>query len=152
MPIPAAKGRQILVGARIWRKFLNPFTTVSVNLTLLAIVVSICQNELALPCGARLKNRIAKSAMSENMANSQNCPDEKFEKLYKTWANGGDSLETESKSHKIIAEFPQVQNVFSRIGTAEVATDPMGVNLSDTFIMFKERSDWPDPSKTWKDI
>ena len=62
------------------------------------------------------------------------------------------SLETESKSHKIIAEFPQVQNVFSRIGTAEVATDPMGVNLSDTFIMFKERSDWPDPSKTWKDI
>ena len=92
MPIPAAKGRQILVGARIWRKFLNPFTTVSVNLTLLAIVVSICQNELALPCGARLKNRIAKSAMSENMANSQNCPDEKFEKLYKTWANGGAGL------------------------------------------------------------
>lgn len=35
------------------------------------------------------------------------------------------------------------QDVFSRIGTSEVATDPMGVNVSDTYIMLKPRSEWP---------
>ncbi|MBX3022771.1 MAG: efflux RND transporter permease subunit [Bdellovibrionales bacterium] len=61
----------------------------------------------------------------------------------------------QEKSEKIIAEFPQVQAVFSRIGTAEVATDPMGVNLSDTFITFKERSEWPTGKgmpRTWSEL
>jgi cobalt-zinc-cadmium resistance protein CzcA len=34
-------------------------------------------------------------------------------------------------------KFPEVDYVFSRLGTAEVATDPMGVNVADTYIMFK---------------
>lgn len=40
-------------------------------------------------------------------------------------------------------EFPEVQTVFSRIGTAEIATDPMGVNVSDTYVMLKPRDQWP---------
>jgi len=40
-------------------------------------------------------------------------------------------------------EFPEVQTVFSRIGTAEIATDPMGVNVSDTYIMLKSLEEWP---------
>jgi cobalt-zinc-cadmium resistance protein CzcA len=43
----------------------------------------------------------------------------------------------------ILAAFPdEVENVWSRIGTAEVATDPMGVELTDTFITLKPRSQW----------
>ena len=43
----------------------------------------------------------------------------------------------------ILATFPdEVQNVWSRVGTAEVATDPMGVELTDTFITLKPRSQW----------
>lgn len=56
------------------------------------------------------------------------------------------------RSESIIKEFPQVQAVFSRVGTGEVATDPMGVNLADTFITFKEREDWPKGDgqpRTW---
>ncbi len=53
------------------------------------------------------------------------------------------SVELQKKSEDVIREFPQVSHVFSRIGTAEVATDPMGVNLSDTFILFKDKKDWP---------
>jgi len=49
----------------------------------------------------------------------------------------------QEKTEAVIREFPQVSHVFSRIGTAEVATDPMGVNLSDTFILLKEKKDWP---------
>jgi cobalt-zinc-cadmium resistance protein CzcA len=43
----------------------------------------------------------------------------------------------------ILATFPdEVDNVWSRVGTAEVATDPMGVELTDTFITLKPRSQW----------
>ncbi|MBO9665378.1 MAG: efflux RND transporter permease subunit, partial [Bdellovibrio sp.] len=47
------------------------------------------------------------------------------------------------KADKVVKEFPEVNDVFSRIGTSEVATDPMGVNISDTYIMLKDRSEWP---------
>ena len=40
---------------------------------------------------------------------------------------------------------PEVARVFSRIGTAEVATDPMPPNVADTFIILKPESEWPDP-------
>lgn len=53
------------------------------------------------------------------------------------------SIAFQLKADKIIKEFPEVDNVFSRIGTSEVATDPMGVNISDTYIMLKDRSQWP---------
>jgi cobalt-zinc-cadmium resistance protein CzcA len=44
-------------------------------------------------------------------------------------------------------QFPEVANVFSKIGTAEVATDPMPPSLADTFLMLKPREQWPDPRK-----
>jgi cobalt-zinc-cadmium resistance protein CzcA len=42
---------------------------------------------------------------------------------------------------------PEVNLSFSKIGTAEVATDPMPPSVADTFIIMKERRDWPDPRK-----
>lgn len=43
----------------------------------------------------------------------------------------------------ILATFPdEVENVWSRVGTAEIATDPMGVELTDIFITLKPRSQW----------
>lgn len=53
------------------------------------------------------------------------------------------SIEFQLKAERIIKDFPEVEKVFSRIGTSEVATDPMGVNISDTYIMLKDRSLWP---------
>ncbi|WP_041930124.1 efflux RND transporter permease subunit [Methylibium petroleiphilum] len=44
-------------------------------------------------------------------------------------------------------QFPEVANVFSKIGTAEVATDPMPPSMADTFLMLKPREQWPDPRK-----
>ncbi|MDE2361042.1 MAG: CusA/CzcA family heavy metal efflux RND transporter [Hyphomicrobiales bacterium] len=49
---------------------------------------------------------------------------------------------------RAIARFPQVATVFSKTGTAEVASDPMPVNSSDAFIILKARELWPDPSLT----
>lgn len=54
------------------------------------------------------------------------------------------SLQIQRKSDRVIAKFPEVERVFSRIGTPESATDPMGVHLSDTFVILnKDHSKWP---------
>ena len=47
-----------------------------------------------------------------------------------------------------IKQFPEVERVFGKLGTAEVATDPMPPSVADTFIMLKPREKWPDPRKT----
>ncbi|TCZ55755.1 efflux RND transporter permease subunit [Roseicella aquatilis] len=49
---------------------------------------------------------------------------------------------------RTLSRFPEVSFVFSKTGTAEVATDPMPPNISDTFIMLKPKEEWPDPSLT----
>src|SRR5690606_37378797 len=41
--------------------------------------------------------------------------------------------------------FPQVEHVFSKIGTPEIATDPMPPSVADAFVILKPRSQWPDP-------
>ena len=46
-----------------------------------------------------------------------------------------------------IKQFPEVDKVVAKIGTAEIATDPMPPSVADTFILMKDRADWPDPRK-----
>jgi heavy metal efflux system protein len=51
-----------------------------------------------------------------------------------------------------IARFPEVEKVFSKIGTPEVATDPMPPGVADTFLMLKPRDEWQDSNKTKADF
>ncbi|MCR8922755.1 CusA/CzcA family heavy metal efflux RND transporter [Dasania sp. GY-MA-18] len=51
-----------------------------------------------------------------------------------------------------IMEFPQVDKVFAKIGTPEVATDPMPPNVADNFVMLKPRDQWPDPTMTQTEL
>jgi len=44
--------------------------------------------------------------------------------------------------------YPEVDYVFSKLGTAEIATDPMPPSVADTYVMLKRPEDWPDPSRT----
>jgi len=46
---------------------------------------------------------------------------------------------------RALKAMPQVDRVFTRTGTAEVASDPMPPSISDTFVILKDRQDWPDP-------
>jgi cobalt-zinc-cadmium resistance protein CzcA len=47
-----------------------------------------------------------------------------------------------------IRQLPEVRLVTAKIGTAEVATDPMPPSVADTFVMLHDRRDWPNPRKT----
>ncbi|HEY0562944.1 MAG TPA: CusA/CzcA family heavy metal efflux RND transporter [Methylophilus sp.] len=47
-----------------------------------------------------------------------------------------------------IKQFPQVDKIFAKIGTAEIATDPVPPSVADNFIMLKPKAEWPDPTLT----
>jgi cobalt-zinc-cadmium resistance protein CzcA len=60
----------------------------------------------------------------------------------------GQAIAMQGQLEERIRQLPEVERVFTKIGTAEVATDPMPPSVADVFIMLKEREDWPDPGKT----
>lgn len=48
----------------------------------------------------------------------------------------------------VIEQVPEVERMFARTGTAEIAADPMPPNISDSYVMLKPQSEWPDPGKS----
>jgi cobalt-zinc-cadmium resistance protein CzcA len=57
------------------------------------------------------------------------------------------AVEMQFLLEEAIAAFPEVDKVFSKIGTPEVATDPMPPSVSDILVIVKPRAEWPDPDK-----
>ncbi len=68
----------------------------------------------------------------------------------------GTSLEqavaTQHMLEERIKAFPEVDKVFAKMGTAEIANDPMPPNVADNFVILKPRSEWPDPSMDKADL
>ncbi|MBN2700726.1 MAG: efflux RND transporter permease subunit [Methylohalobius sp. ZOD2] len=62
------------------------------------------------------------------------------------------SVAMQENLEKALKSFPEVKTVAARIGTAEVATDVMGPNIADSYIMLKPRSEWPDPDRPKADL
>lgn len=53
------------------------------------------------------------------------------------------SVDLQKHSEKILRrDFPEIRDIFSRIGTAEIASDPMGPNVSDTYLMLLPKEKW----------
>ncbi|AZF61708.1 MULTISPECIES: CusA/CzcA family heavy metal efflux RND transporter [unclassified Pseudomonas] len=48
----------------------------------------------------------------------------------------------------LMAQVPEIERVFARTGTAEIASDPMPPNISDSYVMLKPKDQWPDPAKS----
>ncbi|MDQ0706247.1 cobalt-zinc-cadmium resistance protein CzcA [Pseudomonas sp. W3I7] len=59
------------------------------------------------------------------------------------------SVQMQQQLEKIlIAHVPEIERVFARTGTAEIASDPMPPNISDSYVMLKPKDQWPDPNKS----
>ena len=66
-----------------------------------------------------------------------------FQFIRSSSAGLSSSLELQKQSEAVIRrDFPEVKEIFSRIGTAEVATDPMNPNVADTYLMLAPRDQW----------
>ena len=63
-----------------------------------------------------------------------------------------ESLNMQKDVEKAVTSLPEVELMFSKTGTAEVATDPMPPNISDGFVILKEKEDWPKDVKSKADI
>ena len=62
------------------------------------------------------------------------------------------AVEMQQVLEKRIKAFPEVERIFAKIGTAEIATDPMPPSVSDNFVMLKPPSEWPDPNRSKEDL
>ncbi|WP_428310013.1 efflux RND transporter permease subunit [Hydrocarboniphaga sp.] len=62
------------------------------------------------------------------------------------------SLEMQFQLEKAVMQVPEVKTYFSRVGTAEVATDPMPPNISDGYVMLKNVEDWPEPKRSKAEV
>ena len=57
------------------------------------------------------------------------------------------AVEMQNSLENALKVIPEVDRIFSKIGTGEVANDPMPPSVADTFLMIKPRDQWPDPQK-----
>ncbi len=62
------------------------------------------------------------------------------------------AVEMQHVLERRLQAFPEVRTVFAKIGTAEIATDPMPPNVADGFVMLKPRTEWPDPDRSKADL
>ncbi len=62
------------------------------------------------------------------------------------------AVEMQHTLEKEIQKIEEVKNVFAKIGTAEIATDPMPPSVADVFAMIKPREEWPDPGLTKENL
>ena len=58
------------------------------------------------------------------------------------------AVEMQGQLEMALQQVPEISHIFSKIGTPDVATDPMPPSVADTFLMMKPRDQWPDPRKT----
>ena len=62
------------------------------------------------------------------------------------------SLKMQRDVERAVTSLPEVELMFSKTGTAEVATDPMPPNVSDGFVILKPQEEWPEGVKTKADV
>ncbi|MBB1445178.1 efflux RND transporter permease subunit [Pseudoalteromonas sp. SG43-3] len=62
------------------------------------------------------------------------------------------SVKMQKELEQAILDIPEVEKVFSKIGTPDVANDPMPPNVADTFLMLKPREQWPDPALSKEEL
>ncbi len=62
------------------------------------------------------------------------------------------AVEMQRELEHTLKQFPEVDKVYAKLGTAEIATDPMPPNVADNFVMLKPQSQWPDPRRSKDDL
>jgi len=58
------------------------------------------------------------------------------------------AVEMQHTLERKLKTYPEIDYIFSKIGTAEIATDPMPPSVADTYVMLKPPKDWPDPGRS----
>ncbi|MDA8481740.1 CusA/CzcA family heavy metal efflux RND transporter [Pseudomonas resinovorans] len=103
----------------------------------------------ALATGAVLVSGVLASRMGSEFVPSLSEGDFALQALRVPGTSLSQSLDMQQRLERaIVQQVPEVQRVFARTGTAEIASDPMPPNISDSYVMLKPKEQWPDPDKS----
>lgn len=116
----------------------KPFLTFSLKYPLSIIIISISLLVLAMIQFGRLGTEFVPTLEEGDIAVQQSI---------KPGSSLQESIRTSTIAEKIILQnFPEVQHVVSKIGTAEVPTDPMAIEDADIMIIMKDKEEWTSAS------
>ncbi|HET8807628.1 MAG TPA: CusA/CzcA family heavy metal efflux RND transporter [Methylophaga sp.] len=130
------KENWLMRGARfIYRPFLKLALKLPILLVISAVVFVIFTAQL----GSRLGSEFLPQLDEGDIA---------LHALRVTGTGLEQSVQMQNQLESVIREFDEVERVFSKIGTPEIATDPMPPSVADTYLIIKPQSEWADPSQT----
>lgn len=130
------KENGLMRGARfIYRPFLTLALKLPVLLTISAVVFVVLTAQL----GSRLGSEFLPQLDEGDIA---------LHALRVTGTGLEQSVQMQNQLESVIREFDEVARVFSKIGTPEIATDPMPPSVADTYLIIKPQSEWADPDQT----
>jgi cobalt-zinc-cadmium resistance protein CzcA len=102
----------------------------------------------ALATGAVLVSGVLASRMGSEFVPSLSEGDFALQALRVPGTSLSQSVDMQQRLERaIVQQVPEVLRVFARTGTAEIASDPMPPNISDSYLMLKPKDQWPDPDK-----
>jgi len=126
----------LMRGARfIYRPFLQLALKLPLLLTISAVILVVFTAHL----GSRLGSEFLPQLDEGDIA---------LHALRVTGTGLEQSVQMQNQLETVIREFDEVERVFSKIGTPEIATDPMPPSVADTYIIVKAQSEWADPNQT----
>ncbi|MDO8465676.1 MAG: CusA/CzcA family heavy metal efflux RND transporter, partial [Gallionella sp.] len=62
------------------------------------------------------------------------------------------AIEMQIELERTIKQFPEVDRIFAKLGTAEIATDPMPPSVADNYLIMKPPAEWPNPERSKTDL
>lgn len=129
----------------VWaRKAYEPLLTRVMRVPLVAIAVAVVAVALSLALASRMGSEFAPNLNEGDFA---------IQALRVPGTSLTQSLEMQMQLERTLKEkFPEIERVFARTGTAEIAADPMPPNISDGYIMLKPKEQWPDPYRSRDDL
>ena len=126
------------------RKVYGPLLTQVMRMPSVVIAAAVVAVALSLLLASRLGSEFAPNLNEGDFA---------IQALRVPGTSLTQSLEMQMQLERTLKEkFPEIERVFARTGTAEIASDPMPPNISDGYIMLKPKAQWPDPKRSRDDL
>ena len=126
------------------RKVYGPLLTQVMRMPSVVIAAAVVAVALSLLLASRLGSEFAPNLNEGDFA---------IQALRVPGTSLSQSLDMQMQLERTLKEkFPEIERVFARTGTAEIASDPMPPNISDGYIMLKPKAQWPDPKRSRDDL
>lgn len=121
---------------RVARWVYRPMLSLSLRLPFIVVILATVMVSITVYYGSRLGSEFLPQLDEGDIA---------LHALRVTGTGLEQSVSMQNQLESVIAEFPQVKHVYSKIGTPDIATDPMPPSVADTFVILHSIEQWPEP-------